>query len=153
MKVLVLSDSHGFTANLKTILDRETECETVFFLGDGLRDIESLKAGYPEKKFVAVKGNCDLYEVGEKDAYKYIDGMTILATHGDLYSVKRSLSDLIEKLQSIRGNLALYGHTHQPNLYSHPAGVFAVNPGAVCQGKYCVLDIEKGFFEYYPKEV
>ncbi len=153
MKVLVLSDSHGAVAKLRSILEREADCETVFFLGDGLSDIEKIKNDYPDRKFITVKGNCDLYAAGEKDAYKYIDGITIFATHGDLYSVKYTLNDLIAKLKSVRGNLALYGHTHKADLQGYPSGIFAVNPGAVCDGKYCVLDIEKGQFEYYPKVI
>ena len=154
MKVLVLSDSHGAVHFLRRILDTETECETVFFLGDGLSDIEKVKPHYPEKKFICVKGNNDFYFQENREAYKYIDGVTIMACHGDAFGVRSTLRELINKTASVRGNLALYGHTHQRNLYSDAStGIFAVNPGAVCDGRYCVLDIEKGMFEYYPKDI
>ena len=42
MNVLVLSDSHGAVHYLRRILETETECELVFFLGDGLSDIEKV---------------------------------------------------------------------------------------------------------------
>lgn len=154
MKVLVLSDSHGAVHFLRRILDTETECETVFFLGDGLSDIEKVKPHYPGKKFICVKGNNDFYYQENREAYKYIDGVTIMACHGDAFRVRSTLRELINKTASVRGNLALYGHTHQRNLYSDAAtGIFAVNPGAVCDGRYCVLDIAKGMFEYYPKDI
>ena len=154
MKVLVLSDSHGAVHFLRRILDTETEAEIVFFLGDGLSDIEKVKPDYPKKKFICVKGNNDFYYQENKEAYKHIDGVTIMACHGDVFRVRSTLRELINKTASVRGNLALYGHTHQRNLYSDAAtGIFAVNPGAVCDGRYCVLDIAKGMFEYYPKDI
>ena len=154
MKVLVLSDSHGAVHFLRRILDTEPEAEIVFFLGDGLSDIEKVKPHYPIKKFICVKGNNDFYYQENKEAYKHIDGVTIMACHGDAFRVRSTLRELINKTASVRGNLALYGHTHQRNLYSDAAtGIFAVNPGAVCDGRYCVLDIAKGMFEYYPKDI
>ena len=117
-------------------------------------DIEKVKPCYPKKKFICVKGNNDFYYQENKEAYKHIDGVTIMACHGDAFRVRSTLRELINKTASVRGNLALYGHTHQRNLYSDAAtGIFAVNPGAVCDGRYCVLDIAKGMFEYYPKDI
>ena len=154
MKVLVLSDSHGAVHFLRRILDTEPEAEIVFFLGDGLSDIEKIKPDYPKKKFICVKGNNDFYYQENNEAYKHIDGVTIMACHGDAFRVRSTLRELINKTASVRGNLALYGHTHQRNLCSDAAtGIFAVNPGAVCDGRYCVLDIAKGMFEYYPKDI
>lgn len=154
MKVLVLSDSHGALHYLRRILSEERETEIVFFLGDGLDDIEKVKGDYPEKKFICVKGNNDFYHKEEKEAYKYIDGVTIMACHGDSYRVRSGLYDLIKKVDSVRGNLALYGHTHKSDLYNDAAtGICAVNPGAVCEGKYCVLDIANGQFDYIPKNL
>ena len=101
-----------------------------------------------------MKGNNDFCYQENKEAYKHIDGVTIMACHGDAFRVRSTLRELINKTASVRGNLALYGHTHQRNLYSDAAtGIFAVNPGAVCDGRYCVLDIAKGMFEYYPKDI
>lgn len=154
MNVLVLSDSHGAVHYLRRILETETECELVFFLGDGLSDMEKVKTSFPEKKFICVKGNNDFYYNENREAYKYIDGMTIMACHGDALGVRQTLQHLFSKTASVRGNLALYGHTHIRNLQSDAAtGVFAVNPGAVCDGRYCVLEIKNGMFEYYPKEI
>lgn len=153
MKVLVLSDSHGALHHLRRILHKESDCKTVFFLGDGLDDIEKVEIEHPDKKFICVKGNNDFYHNTEREAYKYIGGMTIMACHGDAFGVRSTLRLLISKTASVRGNLALYGHTHISNLYSDPSGVFAVNPGAVYDGRYCVLEIENGMFEYFPKNI
>ena len=154
MKVLVFSDSHGALGLAEEMLRRESDCSLVFFLGDGMDEAEKMRDKYKDKKFILVKGNNDWYSHADTEAYKYIDGMTIMACHGDAFGVRNTLRQLISKTDSVRGNLALYGHTHQRNLYSDAAtGIFAVNPGAVCDGRYCVLDIKKGMFEYYPKDI
>ena len=154
LKVLVMSDSHGAVHFLRRIIEKEPEAELVFFLGDGLSDIDKMKTEYPHKRFICVKGNNDSYHNEAKEAYKYIDGVTIMACHGDTYSVRVSLRDVISKTASVRGNLVLYGHTHKRDFYNdYSTGICAVNPGAVCDGNYCILDISKGQFEYYPKNV
>ena len=51
MKVLVLSDSHGAVHFLRRILDTEPEAEIVFFLGDGLSDIEKVKLALTEQGY------------------------------------------------------------------------------------------------------
>ena len=93
MKVLVLSDSHGAVHFLRRILETEPEAEIVFFLGDGLGDIEKVKPDYPDKKFITVKGNNDFYYQENREAYKYIDGVTIMACHGDAFGVRSTLRD------------------------------------------------------------
>lgn len=144
MKVLVLSDSHGHTPNFIRALENEIECKLVFFLGDGVNDLEHVKADFPERTFIAVKGNNDFSCELDDFAYKYVEGNTIIACHGQTISVKRSLLPLLEKAQSVRANVALYGHTHRSDcFYDSYSKVFAINPGALYNGNYAVLTLEK----------
>ena len=39
-KILVFSDSHGTTHNMRRAIDMHPDAEVIFFLGDGLSDIE-----------------------------------------------------------------------------------------------------------------
>lgn len=147
MKVVVFSDSHGRKELVDRMLSKEPDCKEVVFLGDGMKDIEWVTEFYPEKKFTCVKGNNDWYFNVNKEAYKYFDGVTVFACHGDLYNVRTTLSELYKKAYSVNAGLALYGHTHvakQTKDYS--TGVTALNPGALCDGKYCVVDFSKGSF-------
>lgn len=140
MKALVLSDSHGFSDKVRAALEKESDCKYVFFLGDGLRDIKSLVAAYNDKQFILVRGNCDYASDEKTTAYKYIEKNTVVATHGHEYSVKFSLRDLILHAQSVRANVALYGHTHRANSFLDAStGILAVNPGALCLGSYAVV--------------
>lgn len=154
MKVLVFSDSHGTVSHLYEMLKKETECSIVFFLGDGITETEKMKNIFKDKTFMLVKGNNDWHSQADTEAYKYIEGLTIMACHGHKFNVRFSLRDLLTSAQSVRANIALYGHTHVSGMYNDPVtGICAINPGALCDGKYAVLTIEKGAFDVEFKSV
>ncbi len=144
--VLVLSDSHGCVSRLRYVLEAEGDCPVVFFLGDGLSDLEKVKPAFPARKFVAVRGNCDQsgeYTSIDDFAYQYIEGHTVIVTHGHRVAVRVTLGELLEKAQGVRADVALYGHTHLQNTITR-GGVLFVNPGALCDGAYAVLTLAQG---------
>lgn len=147
MKILVFSDSHGKKELVDLMLSQEPACREVIFLGDGAKDIDWAESFHPEKHFTCVKGNNDWYSQLNTEAYKYFDGVTVFACHGDYFNVRTTLSSLCKKAFSVNASLALYGHTHVPKVTRDPlTEVTAVNPGALCNGKYCVIEIKKGSF-------
>ncbi len=153
-KVLVFSDSHGRKEYVMRILDKEEDCKTVFFLGDGMNEVENVIPFYSDRQFFVVKGNNDCYCHADLFAYKHIEGVTFMSTHGDALCVRSTLRDLFNKAQSVRAHVALYGHTHVPNVqYDSYSGVCAVNPGALCDGKYCVIEVQNGKYEIFSKSV
>lgn len=144
MKVLVLSDSHGCVFNLYSAIEKESDCQIVFFLGDGISDIEKCMDKYPQKKFICVKGNNDFGYSYDDVAYKYIEGNTIVAAHGHTFSVRQTLCEVFAHAQSVRANVVFYGHTHRADFhYDAGYGIFVLNPGAACSGKYAVATITK----------
>lgn len=147
MKILVFSDSHGNGMLVDRMILREPDCKEIIFLGDGLEEVEEIKAFHPDRKFTVVKGNNDFEFTKSKEAYKYFDGVTVFACHGDTYDVRSTLYYVFKKAESVMAGLALYGHTHIPKTVTDPSTeITAVNPGALCNGKYCVIEIEKGSF-------
>ena len=141
MKALVLSDSHGFSARLNGVLKNEADCPVVFFLGDGLRDLERVRTAFPEKTFLCCNGNNDWNAAEHYDdfTYKYLEGHTVIATHGHRCFVRQGLQELAEKARAVRADVALYGHTHIAR-QEFVGGVLCVNPGALCDGRYAVLE-------------
>lgn len=145
MRVLLLSDSHGAVRRMQATIEREADCPVVFFLGDGLSDLERVRKAFPDRKFVAVRGNIDWeteYTSYDDFAYQYLEGHTIIATHGHRVSVRTSLMDYLKKAQGVLADIALYGHTHRQDQQIR-AGVLFVNPGALCDGKYAVLTLNE----------
>lgn len=153
-KILVFSDSHGRMEYVTRILDKEPECKTVFFLGDGMREVENVVPLYPDRKFILVKGNNDFQFYAEQYAYKHIEGVTFMSCHGDALSVRYTLRELFNKAHSVRANVALYGHTHIPDVtLDSYSGVCAVNPGALCNGNYCIIEVNNGRYDIISKQV
>ena len=139
MKCLVFSDSHGSTYFIKQVIDMHPDAEAVFFLGDGLAEIDTLRAGYPEKFWIAVRGNCDFYSsfqgtTARKTETVRLSGYTITATHGDLYGVKSGIGGLVSLAKETDADIVLFGHTHIPfekyiSDYEKPFYLF--NPGSI----------------------
>ena len=96
MRVLLLSDSHGCSARLRYVLKTESDCPIVFFLGDGIQDLMRVKDSLPARKYVVVRGNNDWnseYTCYEDFAYQYIEGHTVVATHGHRVSIRVTMND------------------------------------------------------------
>lgn len=151
MKCLVFSDSHGSTFFIKQVLDMHPDAEVVFFLGDGLSEIDTLKAGYPEKFWIAVRGNCDFYSsfgglVAKKTETVRLCGYTITATHGDLYGVKYGAGGLISLAKETEADIVLFGHTHIPfekYISDGKKPFYLFNPGSISlsAGSFGVIEL------------
>ena len=145
MKAVVISDSHGFSSNIYYVLSREKDISTVIFLGDGMSDIEKAHQWFPEHNFICVKGNNDFHSAEDTVAYRHFEGTTVVITHGHYYNVRYSRRELISHAEGVMANLALYGHTHKAEDYTDEiTGIRVVNPGALCDGRYAVIDFSKG---------
>ncbi len=154
MRVLVFSDSHGRQDYIICMLEKEKDCKTVFFLGDGEKEVLNIKETYKDRSFICVRGNNDFYSQLERVAYKHIDGVTFMACHGDRFDVRFSRRELYNKASAVRAQVALYGHTHVPKVeFDSFSKVCAVNPGALCNGAYCVIETDKGRFDIIHKEL
>lgn len=154
MKLLVFSDSHGRREYAERMMEKESDCSHVFFLGDGIDDALYLQQLYKDKSFILVRGNNDFHSAVNTEAYKYIQGVTLMSCHGHLLDVRYSLSAMLNKAAAVRANIVLYGHTHRQDMYNDPSrGVCAVNPGAMCEGRYCVITVADGRYDIDFKEI
>ena len=143
MKILVASDIHGSLSAayaLMTAVDR-LGAEKLLLLGDlyyhGARN--PLPEGYDPRgvaellnqnahRIIAVRGNCDSdvdltvsdFEM-TKEAWLFLGGKTIYATHGDRYD--------IDNLPKGKVDVLLYGHYHT-GFIKEKGGVIVANPGS-----------------------
>ena len=153
MKCLCFSDSHGTSANMRRALKKHPDAEVVFFLGDGLSDVEELIYDRTRAWFF-VKGNCDyISEVGGVFAKKLdfitLEGKKILFTHGDLYGVKYGTDGIISLAREHNADIALFGHTHFPlekYISDGDSPLYLFNPGSIgvpyrCATSYGVIEI------------
>ena len=147
MKILIFSDSHGRGDLLLRAVERE-EPRLCFFLGDGERDLDTLRERYPHLPVQAVRGNCDLRSSLPLSLTCVVGGLRIFAAHGHKYDVKHDpkLWELRQAAEEEGATLALFGHTHEPCCRVRE-DMTLCNPGSIGAGRppsYAVLTLENG---------
>ena len=86
MKILVFSDSHGRPDLMLAAAELERP-DHVFFLGDGLRDLDLLASLQPRLPINAVRGNCDWGEDQPLTRLVELAGFRFFLTHGHMQGV------------------------------------------------------------------
>lgn len=129
IKVVIISDSHGNLDNVRKIMKKEDNVDSVIHLGDLIGQDELLDeiCKCPIHK---VKGNGDFYSENPMSDVLEIGENRIFITHGHDYGVYYGIDALCNAAQERKCNIAMYGHTHVPE-NSTFGGVIIVNPGSV----------------------
>ncbi len=153
MKCLVFSDSHGTGYGIRSALNMHPDAEVIFFLGDGLSDIDVFISDR-SRMWIAVRGNCDHTALLGDTMVKKTDSITLLGhriflTHGDLYGVKYGLDGIKKLAVDHNADIVLFGHTHQPHESynsTEDRGYYLFNPGSIgggfgARGSYGVINI------------
>ena len=152
MKILVFSDSHGNTSHMEAAIREQGHADLLLFLGDGLRDAETVFARYPEIPHAQVPGNCDFFasQIPPEMTIETEDGLRIFLCHGHTAAVRSGLGTAVLKASAAGASLLLFGHTHEPEIRYFPAEagrdrpVTAMNPGSVRSGCYGIVQTVKG---------
>jgi len=142
--VLVISDSHGSTASLATVLEwAETACDHTFdaaiFLGDGFADVDpaSARTGF-SLPWHAVRGNGDYQSYIHDNMVLEFPGKNpalhssrkLFLSHGSRYRVEEEFTSIAAAARSAGAEAALFGHTHVPYCATMD-GIFLLNPGSI----------------------
>ncbi len=147
MRAVVISDSHRRSDIIEKILLSQPQARYVFFLGDCASDIEDFEYIFPDKQFFIVCGNCDYLSLYPTTGSVKIGKVEIFYTHGHTLRVKYGKEDLKKAARQSGCNIALYGHTHIPEIL-YEDGLYVVNPGSCSSPRsgratYAVIDIEE----------
>ena len=139
-KILIVSDSHGKSDNIKTAIDREKP-DMLIHLGDVEADTEEIRrwlgASIPA---IFVQGNCDRYAGKELKKVSVFDlnDHRFYCTHGHNQGVSMGIQNLIYSAMENDCDIALYGHTHMPLDDTYEGfggvggtGVRILNPGSI----------------------
>jgi len=140
MKCLCFSDSHGDSRNMREALSRHPDAEVVFFLGDGLSDIEPIVSADRSRAWIYVRGNCDFFHTTLPGRIKKTEKVTLMGykivlTHGDVCGVKYGDDGILRLAEAEDADIALFGHTHLPRENFVRAesgrGIYLFNPGSI----------------------
>lgn len=129
MKVLILSDTHGYNDTMYEVIDRETPFDMLIHCGD-------LEGAYDELR---AKVNCTLHVVaGNNDYDPDMDRVRVfdigkykaVLTHGHRYRLYSDLSPLFYLAVENHADYVFFGHTHVP-MIKEEGPVTLINPGSL----------------------
>ena len=144
-KILVFSDTHGYTDKCIEAINSNTDADMILHAGDCVEDAENLSYIFPKIKFEYVRGNNDLFSNAADEKIINAAGKKIFLTHGHEYGVKYSMKALYSRAVNLNADIAVFGHTHEPFLNdTNKAVIF--NPGAcgMVRSSYGIVTIESG---------
>ena len=127
--LLAISDSHGNKIGVEKLLPLFLENDYAVFLGDGFADFKDVFNEMPNKSYFC-KGNGDFFAPLPDEGVIEVEQTRIFYCHGHHYGVKGGLSKLAYRAKELDCSVALYGHTHTPNI-TELGGVLLVNPGSL----------------------
>lgn len=150
-RIGVVSDSHGRLSLVKDAAKALEGCEYIFHLGDHDQDSRAFE-GATDARILCVSGNCDWFTNAPPRIVTEIDGARVLAVHGHQENARGGITHLSLKAQSLGAKLVLYGHTHVADVQNDGERIF-VNPGALKDGRYAVIEFEGGSIRPFLKRL
>lgn len=153
MRIVATSDSHRRRNNLYDIIDRHKENAELFInCGDSEGDIENIPFIYPDVRMECVAGNCDFGSTLPNFKVLSFAGKKIFFCHGHTYGAKHGYERLLEAAKAEEADICIFGHTHTPYIEKID-GIYLINPGAVCNSSYAVIDIVDGKINAYHAKI
>ncbi len=150
-KILVVSDSHGRSANFYHVLkEQKNNVDALVFLGDGADDLISLyeedfnlpteeKLFPPVTAFVRGNGDGALYSIYTDSSSNVeipesqiltVCQKRIFLTHGHNFGVYYTTKELETYLAKNKFDAGLFGHTHVPFAETYK-DILLLNPGSI----------------------
>ena len=148
MKILLVSDTHGYNGNLEDVLELEKP-EFLCHMGDveGSEDYIRAMANCP---LAMVSGNNDFWTDLNPEVTFELHGFRIFMTHGHYLYAHSGTEQLKSAGRRNGADIVLFGHTHRPTL-EVDEDIIVANPGSLTYPRqekrrpsYMVLHLEKG---------
>lgn len=154
MKILVISDTHGYNKNLEEVLRLVKPIDMLIHCGD-VEGCENQIQEAAECPCHFVKGNNDYFSDLPREKILNIGKHKIMVTHGHLYGVSMNTSILEEEARSLGADIVMFGHTHRPYL-AQRSGMTLLNPGSLSyprqegrEPSYLMMTVEESGEIYY----
>ncbi len=153
LRIVVTSDSHRDSRRFFKVIDRHIKNAAIFIdLGDSENEVDMLEMLRPGVVMKNVRGNNDWSSTAPNEQLITFDGKKIFFTHGHNYHVKYGYGEIIRRSREQGADICLFGHTHTP-YFEIVDGLYVMNPGAICENSYGIIDIEKSGIMAYTTKV
>ena len=149
MRILVVSDTHGQSRELRKVIQKAKPFEYLIHCGDteGLDAQIRAAAGCP---CTIVRGNNDFYTDAPKEEILEFGKCRIFVTHGHHYGISMGTEHLREEAKKRGCSIALFGHTHRPCLDQSDPDLTVASPGSLAyprqEGRapsFLILEIDR----------
>lgn len=133
-KMLVISDSHGYSGFARKAIEKEYPFDILVHCGDVESSISNIVDDDFSYDVRVVRGNCDFGNNLPKEEEFKAGFFNVWVTHGNEFNVKYEEDLNTLKMAAIRGNvdIVLFGHTHFAEIVKdEETGIFLVNPGTI----------------------
>ena len=148
MKILIVSDTHGYDDNFEKALMKEAPVDMLIHCGD-IEGSEDYYEALCECPVYMVRGNNDFWSDLPSEVVFEVCGHRIMVTHGHYYGVSWDREKLMETALAKMADIVMYGHTHMPELFEED-GLTVLNPGSLSlprqKGRkptYMVMEIDE----------
>ncbi len=134
IKILLMSDSHGYSELAKKAIEQEMPFDILVHCGDLEGNISSIVGDTPPYEVKVVRGNCDYGNSIPLDEEFKVGFFKAWATHGNKYNVKyeNKLNTLTAAAKSRCADIVFFGHSHYAEVFKDDAtGIICVNPGCI----------------------
>lgn len=128
LRLGVISDTHGDRSCIRKAVTAAKNVDSWIHLGDHARDARVLEQ-LTGSTVYSVRGNCDFDPDIPQEAVLEVEKVRILITHGHQYSVKWSNQPVMDHMNELRCDAALFGHTHISCMESSGKRLL-LNPGS-----------------------
>lgn len=154
-KMLVISDSHGYSGFAKKAIEKEYPFDILVHCGDVQGSIKTIVDDDLAYDVRVVRGNCDFGSAYPDDEEFKAGYLKVWVTHGNDYNVKYEENLKTLKTAAIRRNadIVLFGHTHYAEIVKdEETGIVFINPGSICypqfssdKATYAVITVTGGY--------
>ena len=152
MRILIVSDTHGYHRNLDRALESAGAVDMFIHLGD-VEGGEYINAVVACEKHI-VRGNNDFFSELPKEDEFYIGEKKVFITHGHTYCVSLDPQQVKEEGRARSADIVMFGHTHRPYLEQNP-DITVLNPGSLSfprqegrKGSYMIMELEEDQAKY-----
>ena len=129
MKILIISDTHGYAERLESVLKKTGPVDILIHAGDieGQEDYIARKADCP---IYMVSGNNDWFSNLSRELVFTLEDYRVFLTHGHTYGISMGTEMLRDEAYSRRADIVICGHTHRP-MIEKKDNLILLNPGSL----------------------
>ena len=130
MKVLIVSDTHGWEQNLAEALEQTGPIDQLIHLGDVEGGAEHIRELAGDAPAAIIAGNNDFFCDLPNERIFTLGGHRIFMTHGHGYFVHSGTLYLKREARKKGADIVMFGHTHKPYM-EEDNELLVLNPGSL----------------------